>query len=90
MVPVKPHIARGARIGSLEQYQEIYRRSLDDPEGFWGEVATRLTWFHPFHKVMDIDLEAVDFSWFAGGRLNACFNCVDRHLSTQPDKVAII
>jgi acetyl-CoA synthetase len=90
VVPVKPRIAEGARIGSVEQYRELYRRSLADPEGFWGEVAQRLTWFHPFHKVMDFDLEAVDFSWYAGGRLNACFNCVDRHLDTQPDKTAII
>ncbi|HEX2253795.1 MAG TPA: acetate--CoA ligase [Thermoanaerobaculia bacterium] len=90
MIPVKEHIARGARVGSMEEYEALYRRSLADPEGFWRDEAARLSWYHPFHTVFDDDLEAVDFSWFAGGRLNACFNCVDRHLATQPDKTAIV
>jgi len=90
MVPVKPAIAASARIGSMEEYETLYRRSLDDPEGFWREQASRLSWYQEPHTVFDYDLEAVDFSWFAGGRLNACFNCVDRHLATQPDKTAII
>jgi len=90
VVDVKGHIAETARIGSLDAYREMYERSLADPEGFWRQQADRLTWYHPFHTVFDADMERVDFSWFAGGRLNACFNCVDRHLATQPDKTAII
>ena len=90
VVEVKRHIAEAARFGSLDAYRETYRRSLAEPEGFWRAEAGRLTWFHPFHTVFDADLEAVDFSWFAGGRLNACFNCIDRHLATQADKTAII
>jgi acetyl-CoA synthetase len=89
-VPVKPHVARDARIGSLDEYREIYRRSLADPAGFWGREAARLEWFHPFDTVVDHDPDAVDFSWFGGGRLNACYNCVDRHLSERGDKTAII
>jgi acetyl-CoA synthetase len=91
MIPVKQRIAQNARISSLEQYRSLYERSLADPDGFWGEEARRrLSWYHPFSSVLDYDLEVVDFSWFSGGRLNACYNCVDRHLETQPDKTAII
>ncbi len=90
MVPVKPEIAKGAQIRSMDEYREMYRRSLEDPEGFWREQTERLTWYQEPHTILDYDMEAVDFSWFAGGRLNACFNCVDRHLATQPDKTAII
>jgi acetyl-CoA synthetase len=90
MIPVKPAIAAGARIRSLEEYQRLYQRSLDDPEGFWREQAQILTWYHPPQQIFDADLHEVDFSWYGGGRLNACFNCVDRHLSTRGDKPAIL
>jgi acetyl-CoA synthetase len=90
MIPVKPEIRAGAHIRSMEEYQRLYRLSLDDPEGFWKKQADNITWFHPPSTIFDVDMEEVDFSWFGGGRLNACFNCVDRHLSTQPEKVAII
>ena len=90
MIPVKPEIRAGAHIKSMEEYQRLYRLSLDDPEGFWRKQADNITWFHPPSTILDVDLEEVDFSWFGGGRLNACFNCVDRHLATQPEKVAII
>ena len=89
-IPVKTHIAAGAHISSFEDYQRLYRRSLDDPEGFWREQAEILTWFHPPQQIFDTDLREVDFSWYGGGRLNACYNCVDRHLLTQPDKPAIL
>jgi acetyl-CoA synthetase len=90
MIPVKPHIAERAWIKSLEEYQEIYRRSIEDPRGFWQEQSQILDWFHPPRDVMDVDPQEVDFSWFSGGRLNACYNCVDRHLATQGEKTAII
>ena len=90
MIPVKPEIAGRAHIKSLEEYRRLYRLSLDDPEGFWRKQAEILTWYHPPSTVLDVDMEEVDFSWYGGGRLNACFNCVDRHLATQPEKTAII
>ncbi|HSM50482.1 MAG TPA: acetate--CoA ligase [Thermoanaerobaculia bacterium] len=90
MIPVKPEIAARAHIRSLEEYRRLYRLSLDDPEGFWQKQADLLTWFHPPSNILDVDMEEVDFSWYGGSRLNACFNCVDRHLSTQPEKTAII
>jgi acetyl-CoA synthetase len=90
MIPVKPHVAANAYVQSLEQYQEMYRRSIEDPNGFWGEQSSIVDWFYPPRNVVDLDTEEVDFSWFSGGRLNACYNCVDRHLTTHPEKTAIL
>ena len=88
--PVKPEIVSRSHVPSLEEYRRLYRLSLDDPEGFWRKQSEILTWFHPPSSILDFDMKEVDFSWYGGGRLNACFNCVDRHLATQPDKAAII
>ena len=90
MIPVKPHVAERAHINSMEEYQRLYRRSLEQPEEFWAAQAERLTWFQPPQEVVAESLEEVDFSWFAGGKLNACYNCVDRHLAESADKTAII
>ena len=90
LYPVKPHIQSGARIASREQYEDMYRRSLEQPDAFWAEQAQRLTWFHPWHTVSDADYEAVDFGWYLGGRLNACFNCVDRHVATRGEQTALL
>ena len=90
MIPVKPSIAAKAHVKSMEQYQEMYRRSIEQPEEFWREQAAILDWYHPPRSILDMDLEEVDFSWYSGGRLNACYNCVDRHLETQGDKTAIL
>ncbi|WNG34341.1 acetate--CoA ligase [Archangium violaceum] len=79
-----------ARLQSLEDYQLLYRRSIEKPEEFWGEMAQALTWFHPPDTILDADLDLADFSWFGGGRLNACYNAVDRHVKTHPGKPAII
>ena len=86
----KQSITAGARVKNLEEYQRLYRQSLEDPIGFWGAQAKRLDWFHPHQNVLDVDMEEVDFAWYSGGRLNACHNAVDRHLQTHPDKAAII
>ncbi|WP_306590948.1 acetate--CoA ligase [Geothrix sp. 21YS21S-4] len=90
LFPVKPAIRDRAHIKTMEEYQRLYRLSLDNPEWFWGEQAKTLTWFHPWQSVFDADYKEVDFSWFSGGRLNASFNCVDRHLPHLGDKTAII
>ncbi len=88
--PVKPHINEHSHIKDMEEYQRLYRLSLDNPEWFWGEQAETLTWYHKWHTVFDADYDEVDFSWFLGGRLNASFNCVDRHLKDRGDQTAII
>ena len=90
MYPVKPHIAKGAHVGSREDYESRYQSSIEDPEGFWLEQAERLDWFRAPDAAADGGYEEVDFSWYRGGQLNACYNCVDRHLAERGDKTAII
>jgi acetyl-CoA synthetase len=77
------------RIRSLADYRRMHRRSLEDPAGFWGEEAGVLSWFTPFTSVVEADLDEVDFSWYAQGRLNAAYNCVDRHAQAHPEKLAL-
>ncbi len=90
VVPPRPEIAAGARIGSMAEYERLYRLSLDDPETFWARQGERLTWFHPWDVVFDHDYANTDFGWYLGGRLNACYNCVDRHLAARGNQDAII
>jgi len=85
-----PRIAARSHIGSMEEYQRLYRLSLDDPDTFWAKEAENLDWFHPWRQVFDSDYDNVDFAWFLGGRLNACYNCVDRHLGDKGDQDAIV
>jgi acetyl-CoA synthetase len=90
MYEPKPEISKGAHVSSFLDYKSRYEHSISDPVGFWREQADILTWFHPPQTVMDRDFDAIDFSWYSGGRLNACFNCVDRHMEDRADKTAII
>ncbi|KAI2786538.1 Acetyl-coenzyme A synthetase [Penicillium oxalicum] len=72
-------------------YKNLYRRSIDQPEDFWSSMATdHLQWDSPFRSVYLNGADASTHSWFAGGKLNACFNCVDRHASHNPHKMAIL
>jgi acetyl-CoA synthetase len=89
--PVKSHVAERAHIGSVEEYQKLYRRSIKDPEGFWAEQAEILDWFQPWHRVCEGGFDGdVDIGWYLGGRLNAAYNCVDRHLAERADQTAIL
>ncbi|MGU9956081.1 MAG: acetate--CoA ligase [Arenicellales bacterium WSBS_2016_MAG_OTU3] len=73
------------------RYEEMYKHSIDDPEGFWAEQAeSLLSWFKPWDKVMDFDYHKAEVKWFSGAKLNAAYNCIDRHLDTRGDQTAII
>jgi acetyl-CoA synthetase len=73
-------------------FDATYRRSIIDNEGFWAEQAERIDWIKKFRKVKDVSFakEDLHIRWYFDGTLNACFNCVDRHLETKGDEVAII
>ncbi len=88
--PPKKNIQESAYIQDPEEFQRRYRRSLDSPQWFWAEQARELAWFHPWTTVLDADYEEADFAWFSGGRLNACYNCVDRHIPDLGEELAII
>ncbi len=92
LYPVPEQLAAKAHIDS-ERYASMYRRSVDDPEGFWAEQAEQLlTWYKPWNKVLDYSYDAKDLhiKWFEGGKLNVAFNCIDRHLETRGDQVALL
>ena len=87
--PPPPEFSAKAHIQSLEQYEAMYKQSIEDPEGFWAEAAKDLHWFKPWDKVLEWNLPWA--KWFVGGKLNLSYNCVDRHaLGARRDKTAII
>jgi acetyl-CoA synthetase len=80
-----------AYIKRMEDYKELYQRSLRDPDGFWGELAEHLDWYKKWDKVLEYDFDKPDIKWFIGGKLNASYNCLDRHLNSwRSNKVALI
>jgi len=88
--PVKKDFAAKSHITEA-QYNEQYQRSINDPQGFWAEQAENfIDWFSPWDKVLDWDYNKGLIRWFEGATLNVSYNCIDRHLATRADQVAII
>ncbi len=85
-------ISSKAHIRSMEQYEEMYKKSVDDPEGFWGDIAEKnITWSKKWDKVLEYDFNKPEIKWFQGGKLNASVNCLDRHLERgRMHKTAIL
>ncbi|HIG81061.1 MAG TPA: acetyl-coenzyme A synthetase, partial [Verrucomicrobiales bacterium] len=80
-----------AHVASLEQYRELYEQSIADPETFWAGQAERLSWSRKWDTVREYDFGKPEINWFEGGQLNACYNCVDRHVeSGHGDATALI
>ncbi len=77
-------------IQSFEQYEAAYAHSVADPEGFWAEIASHFEWRKPWDKVLDWTFEGPDVRWFQNAKLNITENCLDRHLETRGDQVALI
>lgn len=78
------------QIKSAEAYQAAYKKSVEDPEGFWSEVADSFYWRKKWDKVLDWNFSEPKIEWFKGGKLNITENCIDRHLETMGNKPAII
>lgn len=78
------------QIKSFEEYKAAYKKSIEQPELFWGEVASSFYWRKPWKKVLDWNFTEPKVEWFSGARLNITENCIDRHLATLGDKPAII
>ena len=91
LVKVPAQFAKQARIGSIEKYRAMYDRSLSDPDRFWAEQAERITWFKKWDKVAQWDFNDAKIGYFLGGKLNASYNCLDRHLTgARKNKAALI
>lgn len=78
------------QITSFKQYEEDYKKSVENPEQFWGEVAQNFQWRKPWYKVLSWDFKTPTIKWFEGAKLNITENCLDRHLANSGDKPAII
>ena len=80
-----------AHIGSFEEYKKMYDYSIEQPEEFWAEQAERISWFKKWNNVWDWDFNSANVNWFKGAKLNACYNCVDRHvIDGHGEKTALI
>ena len=84
--------ASGDNYFDIEKYQSIYKESISDPDSFWGEKAKELSWIQPYSEVKNVCYEknSLKINWFADGVINACYNCLDRHLANKSEKIAII
>lgn len=90
MYPVPDATAKSALLTSA-QYDEMYKQSVDDPDGFWAEQATSfIDWMSPWDKVQECDYNTAQIKWFDGATLNVAQNCLDRHLKERAEQVAII
>jgi acetyl-CoA synthetase len=88
--PVLPSAKIGTHCTS-EKYNEMYERSIADPDGFWASEGKRISWIKPYTKIKNVDFNNdITIKWFEDGTLNACYNCVDRHLPHKADDTALI
>ena len=88
--PPPAEVQKKAHIKSMAEYRKIYQESISDPEGFWGKVAERITWYKKWDRVRRYDFDEGEIEWYGGGKLNASYNCLDRHLKTRGDQPALI
>ena len=92
LYPVPADFAANAHVNA-EQYEQMYKQSVEDPETFWAKQAEDyLEWFEKWDKVLDwsFDKDDLHINWFKGGKLNVSYNCLDKHLETRGDQTAII
>ena len=86
-----PEWSANAHIQTMNQYQEIYDRSIQDRDTFWAEIAERITWFKKWDTVSNFNFVNADIKWFEGGKLNVSYNCLDRHVEAgYGDRTALI
>ena len=85
-----PPVQLPLQVTSFEHYQEVYARSVADPEAFWAEQAGTFEWSKPWDKVLEWDFAGPDVKWFEGGEMNITVNCLDRHVAERGDQTAIL
>ncbi|MBW2976692.1 acetate--CoA ligase [Candidatus Woesearchaeota archaeon] len=80
--------SKKACIKSMQDYEKLYKKSIEDPEAFWAEKASHLDWIRKWDRALK--QEGYFFKWFEGGKLNVCYNCIDRNIEARKDKIALI
>ena len=89
--PPTPTWSKNAHINSMEQYHEVYKRSIENRDTFWAEIAERITWSKKWDRISDVDFTKAHIRWFEGGKLNVSYNCLDRHVEAgNGDRTALI
>ncbi len=83
-------MSRFHRINSLQDYKNTYQKSIENPEAFWDEIAKTFTWKKPYTQVLDWNFKEPNIQWFVDGQLNITENCLDRHLETKGNQIALI
>ena len=81
MYQPKYNASRTSHISSLEHYKNLYEDSIKSPDNFWGKIAKRVDWFEPWDRVSNYNFNKGEINWFTGGKLNASYNCIDRHIN---------
>ena len=71
------------QIKSIQEYHSVYKKSIEDPEGFWAEQAETFTWFKKWDNILHHDFIKPEVKWFEGGKLNITVNCLDRYIDTK-------
>ena len=83
-------VLKGTKLNK-EKYEKLYKESIENTEEFWNKVAKRIDWKKPYKNVKEVNFnDKISIKWFLKGELNVCYNCVDRHLQTKGNKIAII
>ena len=91
MYQPKNKASRTSHISSLDHYKNLYEDSIKSPDSFWGKIAKRIDWFEPWNRVSNYNFSKGKINWFSGGKLNASYNCIDRHINAgYGNEVAII
>ena len=89
--PPNSNFASKSHIPNMDKYKEMYESSINDPSGFWEKAAERISWYASWNAVSNHDFVNGKIEWFSGGKLNACYNCIDRHIEQgHGEKTAII
>lgn len=88
--PIKERISEKSYLKGMDDYKSMYEKSIKDPKSFWLDISKRLDWFSSPTTSSSGDFEHVNYSWFLGGKLNASYNCIDRHLEKRANKSAFI
>jgi acetyl-CoA synthetase len=87
--PTALAVSQSAQL-TVDDYQRLYRQSVDDPDNFWAEQAKRLDWIKPWTRVQQSDLKTGEARWFDSGQLNVSYNCIDRHLAKRGEQTALL
>ncbi|MBL7938380.1 MAG: acetate--CoA ligase [Flavobacteriales bacterium] len=85
-----PTVSTTFQLKTWDAYTAAHQRSIDDPEGFWGEIASTFLWKQPWRSVLEWNFDGPDVKWFIGGKLNITENCLDRHLAERGGQVAMV